>query len=260
MNKYAQIKYRLTLIFAITACLPVFSQEQEQETKRSFEDRIKNLEAHENTLNLLYENKAQELKNDLTTEFNKVSEEQKKKFDDLSSKYNIIVWFGFPGTIIAYLALLLGIKAYTNKKINAKIAGIVEQKRTDIIELIKSHELDFRLRKNSKLLVLSCNSEQESTLKRVFTQLDFNMDNVKFRTVDEYKSYDGNDLIIINNQDGGFDKKILNEYLMNDTNQIFVALTNENLERHDNLNFSNSEFTLYARIMESLKYQELRSL
>lgn len=246
-----------TIVFTIAMLSSMIAFSQAPQDNQDLDRRLKNLEDYQNTLNALYDNKAQELKNEVDTKFKQESEAQKKQFDQLHGKYSIIVWFGLPGTILAFIGLWIATVSFTNKRIKTKIADIVEGNRNEIISLIKSHEIDTRLRKESKLLILSNDAETESHLKRVFVQLNF--DNAVFRTITGFQSYNEYDLIVFNNHNGSFNKDTITKYLENTTDQIFVALTNENLTRHERLNFANSEFTLYARVMESLKYQEIRN-
>ncbi|NQY08207.1 MAG: hypothetical protein HRT71_01650 [Flavobacteriales bacterium] len=231
------------------------SYSQTIQSEEDLERRVKNLEEYENTLKILYENKIIELKNNIDIVFKEEKEDQKKQFDDLHSKYSIITYFGLPTAALAFVLLWFGMTSFTKKKIEKEITEIVEAKRNSVISIIKSNELDTRLRKESKLLILSSNQESETELKRVFIQLNF--DNTSYRVIEELRLYDGYDLIIINNKDGSFDKEVLAQYLKNTTEQNFVAFTNENLNPHERLNHARTHFTLYARVMESLKYLEV---
>jgi hypothetical protein len=66
-------------------------------------------------------------------------------------------------------------------------------------------------------------------------------------------------IIVINNAKDGFSSELLSQTLESVTayNSLVVYFGKYKgvLDQYQNINFANSEFTLYARIMETLKIQ-----
>lgn len=189
----------------------------------------------------------------------------KKLEDNIDEKTNTILWTFGTFTVLALAAL--GINALNfwtlNKKIenkiNSKIEGIIEQKREDILSIVKDEEYERKLKQTKIILVISSSRVAEEQIKHTFSKFDFN--NVKFRVKDSFQTIPENDIIVFNNLNGELDQVFINSIVnnINDDEKCYIGYTTTNLARHEQFNFANSRFTLYHQLLSTLKFADLNS-
>ncbi|MFN3773486.1 NARF domain-containing protein [Cloacibacterium normanense] len=155
--------------------------------------------------------------------------------------------------------LLWGINKKINKKITDKIETIVEQKREDIISIIKDEEYERKLKGNKKVLVISSSRESEEQVKNTFSNMGFK--NILFRVKDNFTTIPDNDIIVFNNINAELDQSYINEIVnqIDDDEKCYIGYTIQSLERHEQFNFANSRFTLYHQILNTLKFYDLNN-
>ena len=187
--------------------------------------------------------------------------EFKKETEETSKS---LFWLIGGLTVVAIAALgvnlynlLWGINKKINKKITDKIETIVEQKREDIISIIKDEEYERKLKSNKKVLVISSSRESEEQVKNTFSNMGFK--NVLFRVKDSFTTIPDNDIIVFNNINAELEQSYINEIVnqINDEEKCYIGYTIQNLDRHEQFNFANSRFTLYHQILNTLKFSDL---
>jgi hypothetical protein len=86
------------------------------------------------------------IENVYKAEFQKTHNELVKQIDDdygnVKNLFTMILIIGVPSSLCGIYMMFLGINKKVNKTINEKIETIVEQKREDLIKLIKSKEFE----------------------------------------------------------------------------------------------------------------------
>jgi hypothetical protein len=196
-------------------------------------------------------------------EYNKSAEKLK---DDIDEKYKNLLWLFGTFTVAAVAAL--GLNAYNhfwgiNKKINekiiSKIEDVIEQKRENIISIIKDEEYEKKLKKTKKILVISSSQEAEEQIKHTFAKFGFA--NIKYRIKGNFDRIPENDIVVFNNLNGELDQSFIDSIVadINDEEKCYVGYTISNLERHEQFNFANSRFTLYHNLLNTLKFSDLNS-
>lgn len=144
-------------------------------------------------------------------------------------------------------------------KINSKIEGIIEQKREDILSMVKDEEYERKLKQAKNILVISSSREAEEEIKHTFSK--FNFKNVKYRVKNSFQTIPENDIVVFNNLNGELDQAFINSIVatINDDEKCYIAYTITNLDRHEQFNFANSRFTLYHNLLNTLKFSDLNS-
>lgn len=152
-----------------------------------------------------------------------------------------------------------GLNKKIEKKITDKIETIIEQKREDIISIIKDEEYERKLKATKKILVISSSRQAEDQIKNTFMKMNFK--NPIFRVKDNIQNFPENDIIVFNNINGELDQIYINNTVMqiDDEEKCYIGYTTQNLERHDQFNFANSRFTLYHQILNTLKFSDLNN-
>ncbi|MEJ5102386.1 NARF domain-containing protein [Chryseobacterium sp. MYb328] len=219
-------------------------------TLTTLNQRLSNLEEYkeniDKTAKIDYDNSIKEFKKD--------TEETSKS----------LFWLIGGLTVVAIAALgvnlynlLWGINKKINKKITDKIETIVEQKREDIISIIKDEEYEKKLKNNKKILVISSSREAEEQIKNTFSKMGFK--NIIFRVKDNFTNIPDNDIIIFNNMGTELGQSYIDTIVtqINDNEKCYIGYTVHNLERHEQFNFANSRFTLYHQILNTLKFSDL---
>lgn len=185
-----------------------------------------------------------------------------KKDTEETSKSLFWLFGGLTVAAIAALGVNLynhfwGLNKKINKKITDKIETIIEQKREDIISIIKDEEYERILKRTKKILTISSSQESEEQVKNTFSKMKFN--NVVFRVKDNFTNIPDNDIIVFNNINGELDQQYIDTIVaqINDEEKCFIGYTINNLTRHEQFNFANSRFTLYHQVLNTLKFSDL---
>lgn len=197
------------------------------------------------------DNKITGLKNELGALDNKIGALQ----NDQDWYLKALTWFGIPAGLIALIAGFYQVFVRTKKLIEDKIANIVEENKSKILQLITSQDLENTLKEESEISVLSDSENDQNNIKGIISNFHFKSRNISYRILkkEETLSFDY-DLMVFNQ----IDKEVINKYIADSADKdLFVAYTFKQIDRHQRLNFSNSPMTLYTNIMNTLKYKKL---
>lgn len=246
------------IIYFLVSSLSVFAQNKDivlfkKQDSLSLYNRIERLEG-------MKENISTNLDNKFTTQSNEIN------------KQNSIIYIVFGVfVVIGGGSCFFGIgyiKTFIKNKIEDKISGIVEEQKDKIIQIIKDVDTENIIKENSKILVLSPNQETDEKTKILFTKKFNDIKEVNFMALQNENDIDNlsteiTDLIIINdiNNDNKFAENIIDglikKYQDYKTCFLYYGVQNPRLFSKKNINFANSEFTLYSRIIETLKMQAI---
>lgn len=176
----------------------------------------------------------------------------------------ILTYFGIPVTLIGMIVLgyttFKKAEKMAREQVEKRVARIIEEKREELVKLIQSQDLEEKIKKHSRIIVLSNGIGEEKHIKPLLKQFGFDVEKTKYEIVNDYERLTNYDLIIFNNFSNNFNKQLLGTYLEQSTNKdIFLAYTNERLQQHPRLSFANSQFTLYTNMMNALKFEKLLS-
>lgn len=142
---------------------------------------------------------------------------------------------------------------FLKKRFRAQIAETLETERAKILQLVASQDFENRVRENSRVLLISPNQAESDTVVAMLQNFGFKHIEPRFHD-ESQTSIAGFDLVVLNNPADEFAKNLLQSTGEKD---FIVAFTKGRLTPHERLNFSNSPMTLYARVMETLKFKSL---
>lgn len=147
-----------------------------------------------------------------------------------------------------------GVNKRIKKAIDDKITTIVEEKREDIIKLIKNQSFDRILKETKKILIISKTEDSQNNIKKIVLGMGFK--NLIFRQLNTTRNIPENDLVVFNNIDGNFSQNEIDKIVKSDKREdsCFVAYTLKQLDRNPRMNFANSKFTLYNAILTTLTF------
>lgn len=249
---------RYLVLLLIIACTLTAKQPMQDSLLNVHENRIVNLEKkHELTLemNRLYTLNKLESQQEIA-KF-KLEIENKYKEPPLSFWQEILA-------IIAVLGLsIAGIYSYLVSAIYKKLSELTYEEIEAIKLFAKEKKLEEHIRKKAKILII--NSDVNNSVKSVLEKHKFKCPDIK--NADENIETDNYDLIILDNSSNKEDLKTFydfsKQHLVKEISFLYYGdqksgfRATEMSDRHkDNINFANSQFTLYTRIIELLKFKE----
>jgi len=254
-------KFKTILILILLCSNIAFGQNKDSISDIIF--RIEKIEGFQENSITKIDNKSVEIDN----KFTKLEQDLK---DDNNYMKTLLWIFGsitVLGLFIGWYTVYKNAVKFANQKVEEKLEKFFDDKKLQFIELIKSHELEAILKQNKKLLLLSGNHEDNEIILKLFKKFDFaNVKNTvftNFENIHENSLLKENDLIVLNNMSNpqSFSNENLEKLLvtMSDYKNSFLyyGTLNPKLFGYKNINFANSEFTLYTRILETLKTQNI---
>lgn len=249
LNKtnYLNMK-KFSFIFLISLTYSTLQAELPDDVKQ-IKDKVSILEGQKENLDKRFENLEKGIENKLY--------DFKKEAD--ANKWILYILNGVAVLLPVYL-IAFGIKKTVVQVFEEKIAKFLDNEKDKLMQLIQNQDIELMLKKEKKILFLSLNVNETNTIKQFVGKLDFKKNsyqvidsNYNFVTLNEYN------IIVINNAKDGFSSELLSQTLESVTayNSLVVYFGKYKgvLDQYQNINFANSEFTLYARIMETLKIQ-----
>ena len=212
--------------------------------------RLKNLEMKVNLIEEYKSNIEQYSKIQLERNKDELKNETEKVFIILA----ILSIIGLPSTIYTIYMMFWGVNKRIKKAIDDKITTIVEEKREDIIKLIKNQSFDRILKETKKILIISKTEDSQNNIKKIVLGMGFK--NLIFRQLNTTRNIPENDLVVFNNIDGNFSQNEIDKIVKSDKREdsCFVAYTLKQLDRNPRMNFANSKFTLYNAILTTLTF------
>ncbi len=257
-----KIRYVLLILFLVSIQASIV-QAQEKLTLNKVNERLKILEGHKDNLDEQFKIKMDEN----TGNFNLWTKKVDSKLSDVDKRCNSffdkVSYLGVPGTVIAFIALIISIwvsiHKIAEKKINAKFDSILNDKKEKLIQLINTQDEELILKTDKSIMVISELGTDESFMEAFFDKMGFKK--VQYKKADDIQSYNSCDLVLFDDEDGSFDhnkiKKIADKFPASAVCFYFgmkIELNNEERKRYV---FANSRLQLYGNIMNALRYQSL---
>ena len=179
---------------------------------------------------------------------------------DLQTFKNMMLTLGF-GTLLALGISTFGLFRWSDKKIKKKVRRIVNRDPELLGRLIDQADKDRRIREKLKILLVGKGGmEAWGIVKQLgFRELEAavfpagaELDENAFREFQENQY----DLIVFDRLAG----KEIDAYIEHSAKGVFVGFSPDRVivQRNDRINFANSPMTLYTRILEAARYQELK--
>ena len=131
-----------------------------------------------------------------------------------------------------------------------------------VTQVIREYSLGTHFKKDSRILVSSIGDTEMRQMEGFFKLMDFSEENVRFE-IGKVSVGEDVDLIVIDDHSGNqIDQERMIYFLNNYPAKHAVIYTNNDRigflrDYRSRVNIANSEFTLYTRIMEILKFQHL---
>ena len=122
-------------------------------------------------------------------------------------------------------------------------------------EHLKDIEMQIKLKQEKRIGVLSIDNENKGEITKILRVFE----KKSYFNITEDIGFRNYDLILINNN-AEYDINKINEILENNPDILFLYYGEVSAKRGlKNVNFSNSIFTLYGNLMNTLKAQDLLS-
>lgn len=237
-----------------------------QDSETLLEKRIEVLEGQKENLDkqseLIQKNiegKAAQLDNQFNS--NKIEIDKKLQTVDIIIS---VFGLGLIGTIIGFFITFKNFitkkaEEVAEKRINETIGSIIENNKNQIIDIVKSQDLEQQIRQESKILIVSDALATANETKMFLQEIGFKTGNLDVVTSEKFsKPTKEFDLIILD------DHKITKSHhdifreFTEKVNVYFVFYGDRfDATRREKLNFANSTFTLYSQIVSTLKFKKL---
>lgn len=178
------------------------------------------------------------------------------------------------GGIFTLITIYFGVKKFAENKANEifeakftqKMGKLLETNKKLIVEMIDSHKLEKELIKKAKISVISNESEEESAAYKMLLEIGCNAGNIDKEDFENAQKFSRHtDIVIFDNPDQAAQELLFASLEQYKELPFFLYYGSDNLDREkiqqinpQNLNFSNTPITLYARIMDVLKFKESR--
>lgn len=178
------------------------------------------------------------------------------------------ILLGILGGIGGLIAIFLSLKKYiatqamqlASEKIEKEVAELIKVNKSQLTQLIEAHDLETKLKKQTHILVITETADSKQQLTEFFAKVG--MSNVTYRLNEPYSVPESTiDLILFddhNNTKTQHDlfKQYIESAAIN-RNLVFVFYGVFFDYSKESVNFSNSKFTLYNQLINSLTYQHL---
>ncbi|MEZ4961213.1 MAG: NARF domain-containing protein [Saprospiraceae bacterium] len=190
------------------------------------------------------------------------SEQQKEELitmkEDFKEIHDDHTWyFRFFSILGIVLGSIAGVSFYQvffgiRNRIRKEIGNTITRNKETLLRLVDFQELEERFKANIPILVVSPDADARDTFKKTFGDMGFKK--MEHHTGSIPEKLDEK-LVVLNL----LDKDQVSKFIeLSGEKTLFVAYTKGTLDRHDRLNFANSPMTLYARIMETVRFSELK--
>lgn len=233
------------------------------------------------------EKSIQELKQDekgkyIDKQIDDIKADLKELENDMVSKNTCSLWLGFLGFVVTLLgASVVGSAMFMKNIIDWRLKRILDCKSGELNKWLESNEYETIKKKETKLLVVSNTQSSKNKIKLVLNNI-FDENNIEYKLLSDVESSNFEefcelkDVIFFDNSEKydsdikvkeGFEKikefaEKIHEVNKSKNKNICIFYFNENGERMNaptgfkNMNFANSESTIYSNIMDLLKYKD----
>lgn len=245
------MKRIIVVLLIVFASLTYGESEKKNENESKIDELIKNntkLELEVKNLVKQYGIEKTAIRNEYQEKLNEIISEK----NELKTKFNILMFiFGILGG-----GSILGIFIFINNTKNKLYKKMAEELRVkkDLIEnSVKKHDTELKLKKTKKICVLSVDDENKGEI----TQILESFEGREYKRIEEEIDFNNYDLILINNN-AEYEIKKINKILKDNSNTLFFYYGGVPTKRGlKNVNFSNSPFTLYGNLIDTLRTQDL---
>lgn len=233
------------------------------------------------------EESIQELKQDekgkyIDKQIDDIKADLKELKNDMMSKNTCSLWLEFLGIVVTLLgASVVGSAMFMKNIIDWRLKRILDCKSGELNKWLESNEYETIKKKETKLLVVSNTQSSKNKIKLVLNNI-FDENNIEYKLLSDVESSNFEefcelkDVIFFDNSEKydsdikvkeGFEKikefaEKIHEVNKSKNKNICIFYFNENGARMDtpigfkNMNFANSESTIYSNIMDLLKYKD----
>lgn len=233
------------------------------------------------------EKSIQELKQDekgkyIDKQIEDIKADLKELKNDMMSKNTCSLWLEFLGIVVTLLgASVVGSAMFMKNIIDWRLKRILDCKSGELNKWLESNEYETIKKKETKLLVVSNTQSSKNKMKLVLNNI-FDENNIEYKLLSDVESSNFEefcelkDVIFFDNSEKydsdikvkeGFEKikefaEKIHEVNKSKNKNICIFYFNENGARMDtpigfkNMNFANSESTIYSNIMDLLKYKD----
>ena len=243
------------------------------ELERPFDKQMRLLDKTGEQLKQDFQNK----KNELTNLFDQSKNEQAKEFNELKNNIEekALILGGFLAliVIVSGFGIWSAIKLFSEKIAIKILAKNFEIKSKDLTNLLKEVKIDYEIKKNKKILVVTPKSEQDQFLKNFFSNMGFpvkNASNTEGRI--SFASFSNGqvsetdfDLIFFNDEGNSTPKNEIETYLQNfdtktirfyfGTKRIYSEKENLSPDKKNLTTFANARLQLYGNLMNALRFK-----
>lgn len=207
---------------------------------------------------------------DIKADLKELENEIKKLDSEKTSNSSILFWVSLLG-IVGIFEIL----KYIKKSIDERLVELIDEKDSRLNKWLESNEYETIKKEKTKLLVVSNTQSSKNKMKLVLNNI-FDENNIEYKLLSDVENANFEefcelkDIIFFDNSEKtNSDIKIIEEFAekIHEVNKsknknICIFYFNENRERMDppigfkNMNFANSESTIYSNIMDLLKYKD----
>lgn len=213
---------------------------------------------------------------DIKADLKELENEIKKLDSEKTSNSSILFWISLLG-VVGIFEILKHIK----KSIDERLVELIDEKDSRLNKWLESNEYETIKKEKTKLLVVSNTQSSKNKMKLVLNNI-FDENNIEYKLLSDVESSNFEefcelkDVIFFDNSEKydsdikvkeGFEKikefaEKIHEVNKSKNKNICIFYFNENGARMDtpigfkNMNFANSESTIYSNIMDLLKYKD----
>lgn len=257
------------------------TQQQADKTQQQIDNlnqKIEHLEHQKDNLDTqtdLLNKQLEMIEADLQNSFTAKSLEIDKKNLEIEKHFKTswaVIFFGILGGVAGLFAIFFSLRKYienqamqmASKKVTEDISELIEVNKNQLEQLIDTHNLEKKLRKEKHILAIVETEQDKKGLEDFFK--DVGIDRVSYRVNEPYSPPEPHiDLVLFRDtRDKNNYQEIhdfFKKYIENSArdNLLFIYYGSNQLDySKEYVNFANSKFTLYNQIINSLTYQYLR--
>lgn len=267
-------KHLTILAIVVLAIAPSPSQAQNPQAVQKLEQRVQQLEAQNNLLKESYENKKDALEADYKQKLDALNVEireirQQVREDSLLVKVftAALVFVGFGIIISAWVSA----KIFAEREAEKMIKNVFNAKKEELsrlkdnlLRLIEKQDIEKRLRKTKRILVLTPEGHSKTFLDEFFRESDFQPPYFEPFAAAKETNFSNYDIVLFNNDDGKSFSKDRSEIVetirkMPAKTLAFYFGGQPNVILEDTTKFASANFRsqLYGNLINALRYQNL---
>ena len=250
-----------TILFAASAaCNEARAQAQ---NGKSVEDRVKLLEDYnERVLQQQFDAQGKELSTTVILELDKAKTEVKDQlrvFQIGFGVFNLVVGIGIGAFLYFYLRK---VPKLAEQALNKKLEAHLEEKTTQILELLTARSTENKIRTSKKIFVVAGSEDELSKTLKLFKDMKFaKVEGAVFRY---YRAAPQNDLLVFSAQDRSLPEDLIKEFLAKgsvEDSYVYYGAGRLSIDQAapyaEQINFANSRYTLYNQVFTVLAFDHV---